>query len=93
MAALNSRVYAVLGRFFPNLDLPEPPTALSVADALRGLSDLLNSIAELTPQATDVAPATPREGMVRLAVAPWLPLGGSDPRFVGYKDGAWVALD
>lgn len=91
--ALNPRVYAMLGRFLPNLSLPDPVSAISLSDQLRSISDLLNSIAELTPQAADTAPPDPREGMIRLAVPPWLPLGGSTSRFVGYKGGAWVALD
>jgi hypothetical protein len=65
---------------------PDTNTSLtSIEDQVRELQDLL-------PQPSDQAPATPRLGMIRYAVTPWLPLAGPTGGWVYYDGSAWVAL-
>lgn len=53
------------------------------------------SIAALVAQdsVADVAPSKPREGMRRVAKGTsWNPVAAGAPRFVGFRNGAWVLL-
>lgn len=60
-------------------------------EELRRVEQAISELARAVPQVAYSAPANPAEGMIRLAKAPWQPLG--TPRaWVEYKAGAWVAL-
>lgn len=92
MASLSSLIYALVDRYIPTDGLQEPITSYALRHELQKIAVIVNQIAEFTPQATNVAPSSPREGMIRVAVPPWTPLGGTDPVKVIYFGGAWVAL-
>ncbi|WP_424140019.1 hypothetical protein [Roseomonas chloroacetimidivorans] len=57
---------------------------LRIADVIRAHSDMM-------PQASDAAPAAPRIGMQRFAVAPWAPNGASNV-WVFWNGSAWQNL-
>lgn len=92
MSALDPMIYGVVDRFRHYNGLPDPPSAWAIDQQLAQIAKIINEIAEMTPQCTNVAPEKPREGMIRTAIPPWLPLGGSVLRRVVYSGGAWVAL-
>jgi hypothetical protein len=65
-----------------------------VRGELDKIQDSIASIIEMTPQGTTFAPRTPRHGMIRLAMDPWRPIGGSVDVWVYYDEdaAAWAAL-
>ena len=63
-------------------------------DELDKLERAIAAIASMTPQPATVAPRAPLDGMVRLARAPWRPLGGTVDLWVYWDatSGTWVAF-
>lgn len=92
--ALDLLRYAVLGGYLPAQDCPATPEGLFLAQELARISQEINEIADMTPQASQTPPNNPREPMIRLAMLPWDPLGGNTVagQLVIYRGGTWVAL-
>ncbi len=92
--ALDPLVYFQPGGLSYGFSLPDPPTADAVAEQLARITQAVNELAAMIPQASETPPERPREPMIRLAMLPWDPLGGntSEGQLVVYRNGAWVAL-
>jgi hypothetical protein len=74
-----------------------PPTGPVSPEYLRvELTNIQQTLAQMLsmfPQAATVAPGRPQEGMVRFAMAPWRPIGGTTTDgWVIFNGTAWVAI-
>lgn len=59
----------------------------------RKLEQSLADLFDMTPQATNTVPPAPRDGMIRLAQAPWRPVAGQSANaWVYYDAGVWRYL-
>lgn len=79
--------------YTPN-DPPEDPKQLQryLREEVAKLSAVIQALSLGHLDATNVAPAKPREGDIRLCDGvSWNPLG-TGQKFVGYRGGAWVLL-
>lgn len=63
-----------------------------VAQELRRVAASLADLCRMVPQASQIVPLDPVEGMIRFAKSPWRPIGGTVDTWVTYVNGAWVAL-
>lgn len=68
-----------------------PSSDRALVEELRRVELALADLTDFAPQTTPTAPAAPRFGMIRRAIAPWSPLGTGDA-WVWYDGTAWVAL-
>jgi hypothetical protein len=62
---------------------------------LREIQDTLNGVLDMLPQEASAPPARPRPGMIRRAVAPWRPVGGTADVWVSWHPAtaSWALLN
>ncbi len=60
-------------------------------EELRRIEQCLHDISQVIPQTALKEPENPYEGMIRLAKAPWKPVG-TEYALVTYLDGIWKPL-
>jgi hypothetical protein len=69
----------------------DPSSPVYLQNQLRALSATLEQMRQMTPQPATKAPASPVNGMHRLACAPWRPVvGQTTDRWVTYYSGNWI---
>lgn len=69
--------------------------ATFLLNELSRIQDVFKSTQEMIPQASTKAPTTPKDGMIRLARAPWRPVAGQNVDQWVFYDGAsnqWTYL-
>ena len=72
--------------------LPAADQHQYLQDELSGIERSTGTIAEASIQVTDVAPTSPRKGMVRYAISPWNPLSNGFSGLVVYSGSSWVSI-
>lgn len=86
------RTQAVAFGYRPSLGFASGRVPPEMVLELRRIGDAINEVTDLLPQPAASEPRTPRKGMIRLAVEPWRPLGGTEDAWVFWNGSAWTAL-
>lgn len=87
--ANTDRKRAVAFGYRPPLGFASGRVPPEIAHELRRIGDAINELVELMPQPAASEPRMPKKGLIRLAVEPWRPLGGTADRWVWWDGASW----
>lgn len=92
--AINTKTDSIVDKYTRGLyPANEEDFSRFIQEELTRLETFTDASSQATIQVADRAVTSPKKGMVRFAVSPWDPIGGSFQGLVVYNGSAWVRVD